>query len=93
MIEANCVLEKVEIGIFESTTYHIHKDYFTYLLVVTDFLVILLTGWFINFLDKSQRMYADDFEEETIQMNQFTLRFGGIPNDISYQGNEVILKA
>ena len=69
------------------------KDEFGYIILITDFMVITMIILFINYLDRSQNAYIELFEDTTIEMSDFCLRFENLPYDGFYDGDEQVMKA
>ena len=61
--------------------------------MLTDFIVIGMIVYFISFLENSQIHYNGLFEDTTIEMSDFCLRFENLPYDGYYEGDEQIMKA
>ena len=47
---------------------------------------------FVKLLAKKQREYADDFDKETIEMSDFTVRLSQMPTNKYFDGDENVLK-
>lgn len=55
--------------------------------------MVALFGWFIYYLDTRQREYAQIFQDQTIEMNDFCLKFVNMPRDAYFEANQQVLKA
>ena len=90
MLEAVCVQDTVTFEI-DNQIYEFVKNDFGYIIVATDFVSIFLFAWFVSYLEKVQKQYHQVYDNQTIQLNDFTLRFKNIPTDVHFQGNEQVL--
>jgi hypothetical protein len=68
------------------------KAQFVYFLLFIDFFVIFLSIWFINFLFFRYSEYAETFDKANVEMRDFVLKFGNIPNDHIYGGKDMMLQ-
>jgi hypothetical protein len=48
--------------------------------------------FFTFFLERRQREYAENFEEQTITMSDFTLELANLPRDGFFNGKEQVLR-
>lgn len=62
------------------------------LVVVIDILVILLLFAFYDRLEEQQKQFFDKYDAETIQMIDFTMMLGNLPDDEYFYGDEDILR-
>lgn len=72
----------------------VNKNDFGIFAIVFDFLVVVILIIFVGMLEKRQRAYAEKFEDETIEMSDFCMRFSvqTIKNE-TFGGKETVLKA
>ena len=62
-------------------------------IVLIDMFVVVLFCCFIWAMENSLSKYAVQFEEESIEMNDFALRMKGMPKDGQFDGKDDILRA
>jgi hypothetical protein len=67
------------------------KSQFVYFLLVVDFVIVITSIWFINFLEIRYKEYAAIFDQRSVEMRDFTLKFGNLPNDWVYGGKDLML--
>ena len=51
------------------------KNDFSVIIVAFDIITIFILIWFAYFLEEKQKEFVENFEDETIQMNDFCVRF------------------
>jgi hypothetical protein len=51
------------------------KNDFSVIIVAFDIITILILIWFAYFLEEKQKEFVENFEDETIQMTDFCVRF------------------
>jgi hypothetical protein len=57
--------------------------------IISMIILVIFTRW----LERRQIDYAEEFEDQTIQMNKFCLRFENLPANIFFEGKEEVLRA
>ena len=55
--------------------------------------MVIIFAIFINRLDERQIEYAEQFQDNTIEMNDFCLKFSDLPRNEFFDRNEHILRA
>jgi len=68
------------------------KDKFVYFMIIVDFIVIVVTIWFINWLLYRTKQYAEVYDSVNVEMRDFVLCFGNLPNDHIYGGKDMMLQ-
>ena len=71
----------------------IDREDFGMIVVAIDMLVIITIVLFIWFLEKGQESFIEQFEQETIEMTDFSVRIKGMPEDDKYKNDEAALRA
>jgi hypothetical protein len=71
----------------------INREDFGLIVVLIDIAVIISFICFIWFLERGQEKFIEQFEEETIEMMDFTVRVKGMPLDDMYKNDEAGLRA
>ena len=89
---AGCKQDTVRINLSDDFEKEVNKNDFGVFVVLWDFLVIIILVWFVNFLNKRQMEYSKKFEDETIEMTDFCMRFGNLPKNKFFKGNQKVLK-
>lgn len=56
-----------------------------------DFAIVSVSIWFIYFLDMRYKEYAEVFDQRSVEMRDFTLKFGNLPDDLEYGGKDLML--
>ena len=51
------------------------KNDFSVIIVAFDIITILILIWFAYFLEEKQKEFVENYEDETIQMTDFCVRF------------------
>ena len=64
---------------------------FLYIMIFIDIIVVFLTIWFINLLWFRYHEYVEAYDLENVEMRDFTLKFGNLPNDHIYGGKDMML--
>ena len=94
MAIAGCKQDTVAIKLGEDGVYQeVNKNDFGIFVVVFDFLVVVILIIFVGMLDRRQKAYAEKFQDETIEMSDFCIRFSGMPKNEHFSGKETVLKA
>jgi hypothetical protein len=70
----------------------VQKKDFGIIVVFIDFLCVFIFIFFTFFLESRQREYAENFEQQTITMNDFTLELTNLPRDGFFNGKEQVLR-
>jgi hypothetical protein len=68
------------------------KDKFVYFMIIIDFIVVVVSIWFINWLWYRTKQYAEVFDSVNVEMRDFVLCFGNLPNDHIYGGKDMMLQ-
>jgi hypothetical protein len=68
------------------------KDTFVYFMIVVDLIVVIVSIWFINWLLLRTKQYAEVFDSVNVEMRDFVLCFGNLPNDHVYGGKDMMLQ-
>jgi hypothetical protein len=92
LFSAICQQDKVKFEAFGQSAM-VAKNDFGFIVIVTDFFVIIIYLYFVKYLSGVQIQYHEMFEDEVIMMNDFTVRFKNLPKGVDFDGNELILKA
>jgi len=71
----------------------VNKNDFGILVIFFDFLVIVILIIFVTMLDKRQKAFSEKFQDETIEMTDFCMRFSEMPSNEFFNGKEAVLKA
>lgn len=90
---AGCKQDTVRIKLGDGAVTEVQKNSFGIYVVLIDFLCVFIFIGFVQFLDNSQREYAARFEEETIEMSDFCVRFQNMPKDGEFRANQSVFKA
>jgi hypothetical protein len=61
-------------------------------MIVVDFMVVIVSIWFINWLFYRTKQYAEVFDSVNVEMRDFVLCFGNLPNDHIYGGKDMMLQ-
>ena len=69
------------------------KSGFSTMVVFFDIFSMIILVIFTRWLERRQIDYAEEFEDQTIQMNKFCLRFENLPANIFFEGKEEVLRA
>lgn len=70
----------------------VQKKDFGIIVVFIDFLCVFIFIFFTFFLESRQREYAENFEQQTITMSDFTLELANLPRDGFFNGKEQVLR-
>ena len=62
-------------------------------IVFLDMIVVICFLIFIWIMEDSQEAYASQFKDESIEMNDFSIRVKGMPHDYQYDCEDSILRA
>jgi len=88
-----CRQEMVTIDVTQlNKSLQVEKADFGIVVVFIDFLCVFIFIFFTFFLEKRQREYANNFEEQTITMSDFTLELANLPRDGYFNGKEQVLR-
>ena len=68
----------------------VQKEDFGIVVVFIDFLCVIIFIFFTLFLEKRQKEYADNFEQQTITMSDFTIELKNLPRDGFFNGKEQV---
>jgi hypothetical protein len=68
------------------------KDTFVYFMIVVDLIVVIVSIWFINWLNYRTKQYAEVFDSVNVEMRDFVLCFGNLPNDHIFGGKDMMLQ-
>ena len=63
------------------------------MIVLVDMIVVVCFLIFIWIMEDSQEAYANQFKDESIEMNDFSIRVKGMPHDNQYGCEDSILRA
>ena len=77
MIVADCLLDDIENPF---TGESIKKEDFGFIIVLTDFVVVIFTMLFITWIETSQKKYTKQYKDSVIDMADFTIRVKKIPH-------------
>jgi hypothetical protein len=66
----------------------IPKGNFSVMVVFFDFITILIFIWFASWLEDRQKTYINKYQDETIEMTDFTVRFGSMPSNKYFEAKE-----
>lgn len=88
---ALCIADKIYHP-FSGEEMNFPKTNFVYLMIIVDFAIILISIWFINWLFYRYTQYAEVFDSVNVEMRDFVLRFGNLPNDHVYGGKDMMLQ-
>ena len=69
-----------------------NRDNMVFLVIATDFIVIICFMIFIEVLSFQQTHFSKEFAEQTIEMNDFSVRIENMPEFGYYRGDETVLK-
>lgn len=69
----------------------IKKGNFIYLVLAIDFIVLLTSIWFFGWLELKYKGYTKIFNKGTVELRDFTIRVGNLPNDFEYDGKDLLL--
>ena len=69
-----------------------NRDNIVFLIIATDILVVLCYMIFIEFLDFQQNHFLEEFADQTIEMNDFSVRIENMPGFEYHRGDETTLK-
>jgi len=69
-----------------------NRDNMVFLIIATDIIVVISFMIFIEFLDFQQNHFSKEFADQTIEMNDFTIRIENMPGFEYHQGDEIVLK-
>ena len=58
---------------------------------MVDFVIVGLAIWFLCLLDTRYKEYAEIFDQRSVEMRDFTLRIGNLPDDWVYGGKDLML--
>lgn len=95
MFMVRCSIENIELSLVKDappktlTT----KDKFTVYVTLMDVVCLIILIWFSNKLSKQKLEFAESFDEQTIQMNHFTVMLKNMPTDDYFGSDENILRA
>ena len=64
-----------------------------YFILLIDFICVAISIFFFWLLDRRYREYIMIFDKKAVEMRDFSLRFGNIPNDHLWGGKELCLAA
>jgi len=78
---------------FGGSMYHVNKADFGIVIVLIDFLIIFTFLYFIYFIEIKQIEFCEEFKDQSIEMDDFTVELTAIPNDKFFSGNLHILRA
>jgi hypothetical protein len=87
---ATCEIEKIY---NPYTGSEIRKDEFGFIVVCFDLLVCIAFFAFIYCLSNRQKRYVNQFRDQTIEMNDFSMSIGNLPLDLNYGDKEEVLRA
>ena len=65
----------------------LNKRDFGYMVVYLDMVVVLSLTFFANWLERSINEYTEAFKDQTIEMDDFGIRFGNMPVDKQFGSN------
>lgn len=88
---ASCVSPKIQ-NPFDDKEYW-EKDQFGVLIVFFDMVTVSLIVIFSILLNNSQEDYAHNFNMQTIEMTDFTIRVKNLPHHEKYYDNDDVLRA
>ena len=92
IVLAKCEMQEVTLKL-KDWEYTMPKSDFGLGVVLIDILVVLILIFFAYFLDARQRQYTNLFKDETIEMDDFGVRFENMPQDKEFGGSQIALKA
>ena len=69
----------------------IKKGNFIYIVLAIDFVVLLTSIWFFGWLELKHKVYTKIFNKGTVELRDFTIRVGNLPNDYEYDGKDLLL--
>lgn len=69
------------------------KDSFGIFVVFIDFIVVVIILIYISMLSRKQKEFIKVFKDETMQMDDFSIRIKNLPLDGEFENREDILKA
>lgn len=87
---AMCYSEEIAVPF---TKYKFKKENFGLFVVLIDFLVIICIILFIWIISMRQREFVDAFKDDTIQIDDYTIKVKNLPKDVDFDYDELILKA
>jgi len=58
-------------------------------LLAFDLAIVLISVWFINFLDVRINQYSAQFDRYNVELRDFSLRIRNLPYDIEYGGKQL----
>ena len=70
----------------------IPKSNFSIFIVLFDWLTIIILLWYVGWLDDRQKTFVEKYQNETIEMPDFTIRFEKMPANRFFEGKEKKLK-
>lgn len=87
-----CIADKVYHPFVPGKELGMGKAEFVYVILFLDFLTLMVSIWFINLLFYRYKEYATAFDSTNVEMRDFVLRFGNLPNDYIYGGKDLMLQ-
>lgn len=87
-----CVADKVYFPGNSDKELGVGKAGFIYFMLFIDVMVVFITIWFINLLWFRYHEFAEAYDLKNVEMRDFTLKFGNLPNDVIYGGKDLMLQ-
>ena len=69
-----------------------NRDNLVFIIIATDIAVIISYIIFIEFLNYQQDHFYEEFAQQTIEMNDFSVRIENLPGFQYHEGDENVLK-
>ena len=90
---SQCQQEMVTLDVKQlNRSVEVQKKDFGIVVVFIDFICVFIFIFFTFFLESRQREYAENFEQQTITMSDFTLELSNLPRDGFFNGKEQVLR-
>ena len=89
---AHCIADQIY-NPLSGAKLNVEKSQFVYVLLLFELVTVLVTIFFINFLERRYKQYAEVFDKRNVEMRDFTVQLSNLPYDNQYNGKELILQA
>ena len=89
LIIADCILDDIANPL---TGEPIGKGDLGFIIVITDFAVVIFTMLFITWIETSQKAFTKQYKDSVIDMADFTIRVKKIPHQKQYNDSDDILR-